>query len=99
MTDILALTITSDPTYVTIEFNALKPYAKFEVSGWRKEAIQLVCITDDGMVCMRAAGAINDYMLTAVCVIMPGATSVASVNGVEPTSNRHLFELLLDAGR
>lgn len=99
MTAISALTITSDPTYVKIEFNALKPYAKFEVSGWRKEAIHLVCITDDDIVCVRAAGAINDYMLTAACVSRPGATPVASVDGVVPTSNRHLFELLLEAGR
>lgn len=94
-----ALTITSDMTYVNIEFNDLKSIAGFEVSCWRKDSIQLVCITKEDVVCVRAENAINDYILTAAAVSRPGATPVYSVNGTVPSTNRELLALLLDAGR
>jgi hypothetical protein len=94
-----ALTITSDATYVHIEFNDLISVAGFEVSCWRKDSIQLVCITKEDVVSIRAENAINDYILTAASVSRLGATPVYSVNGIVPTTNRELLTLLLDAGR
>jgi len=88
------VTITSTDTYVDTEFNALSVPADFVRSRWRKEELVSVYLKPDGTVGVRASNGINDYLFSSYTHALPGTIPVELVNGVAPTSNANLYQLI-----
>lgn len=88
------VTITSTATYVDTEFNTLSVPADFTRSRWRKEELVSVYLKPDGTVGVRASNGINDYLFSSYTNMLPGTVPVEAVNGVAPTSNTHLYDLI-----
>ena len=86
------LTIVSTPDYVDTEFNDLTTVANFRRSRWRKSEMCSICQLPNGSIGIRTATGMNDYMFSYNG--MPGTLPITAVNGVNPTSNDNLYDLL-----
>lgn len=86
------ITITTTANYIDTEFNDITNVANFKRSRWRKDEMCSIYQQPDGSIGIRTTNGMLDYMFSYNG--MEGTTPISSVNGVAPTSNDHLYDLL-----